>query len=148
MTSNLAPALSAFSGSMYRLSGIAQNTAMPPTQSVVLRRHLTSATLSAGMWTDPPTGVSLTRTHVSWTNSPTGTLHTVEYVSDTTAVVNISSFDGSSDADIPDLIALPSTTITGKVVAITAVGLDLGDLAIDRDREKISGAASTPSQVN
>lgn len=146
-TSASVPALSNFPGSKYRLSGIAQNTAMPPTQSIVLRRSLTSATLTAGMWTEPPTGVSVTRTSASWTNSPNATLHSVEYNTDTSALLNITSFDGSSSTDIPDLITLPTETITAKVVAITAVGIDLSDLSIDRDRDKLTGAANTPSMV-
>lgn len=146
-TSASVPALANFSGSKYRLSGIAQNTAMPPTQSIVLRRSLTSATLTAGMWTEPPTGVSITRTSASWTNSPNATLHSVEYNNDTSALLNITSFDGSSSTDIPDLVTLPGGTITAKVVAITAIGIDLGDLSIDRDRDKLTGAANTPSMV-
>jgi len=146
-TSAIVPALSNFSGAKYRLSGIAQNTAMPPTQSIVLRKSLTSATLNAGLWTEPPTGVSITRTTASWTNSPNATLHSVEYANDTSALLNITSFDGSSSAAIPDIITLPAGTITAKVVAITAVGLDLSDLSIDRDRDKLTGAANTPSMV-
>jgi len=142
------PALSAFTGAKYRLTAIAQNTAMPPTQTFVLRKHLTGATLSAGMWTDAPTNPNLSRTHVSWTNSPTGTIHSAEFKSGATEVLHVTSFDGTSEADIPSYIAMPTSTIDGKVVAITALGIDLGDLAIDRDRDKIVGAASAPGQVN
>jgi hypothetical protein len=142
------PKLSVFSGAQYRLTALAQNTAMPPTQSFVIRRHLTSATLDAGMWVAPPTNVSLSRTHASWTPSPDGTVHGVEYLSDTTSVLNISSFDGTSDVDIPDTITLASGTLTGKVSALSAPGIDLTDIELDRDRDKIAGAGVTPAQVN
>lgn len=142
------PALSYFTGAMYRLTAIAQNNAMPATASFVVRRHLTSTTLTAGTWTDPPTNISLTRTRVSWTPSANALLHSAEYGSDGTALLNITSFDTSTSADIPDLIVLPSGMIRGRVNALSADGLDLMDLALDRDRDKISGAASTPGQVN
>jgi len=147
-TSGPVPALSVFPGAQYRLSAIAQNDATPPTQSVVLRRHLTSTTLDAGTWSAPPTNVSLTRTHASWTPSADGTVHGVEYLSGTTSVLNISSFDGTSEIDIPEVITLAAGTLTGKVTALTAPSIDLSDIALDRDRDKITAAASTPAQIN
>lgn len=147
-TSSIVPALSLSSGSQYRLTAIAQNSAMPPTQSFVIRRHLTSATLTAGAWTTPPTDVSLSHTHASWTPSPDGMIHGVEYFSGTSSLLSISSFDGSSSIDIPASIPLASGDLTAKVTAITADGLDLMDLSLDRDRDKIVAAGVTPSQVN
>jgi hypothetical protein len=148
-TSSIVPALAGLPGSsQYRLTAIAQSSAMPPTQSFVIRRHLTSATLSAGAWTTPPADVSVSHTHASWTPSPEGTVHGVEYFSTTTSVLNLSSFDGSSSFDIPAAVQLPSGDLTAKVTALTGDGLDLMDFALDRDRDKIVAAGVTPAQVN
>src|SRR6185312_15907095 len=49
MTTAQVPALSYFSGAQYRFTAIAQDAAMAPNnQSIVLRKHLGSATMSAG----------------------------------------------------------------------------------------------------
>ncbi len=147
-TSALVPTLSAFTGSMYRLTAIAQNAATPPTQSIVLRRHQTAATLSAGTWTAPPTNVSITRTHASWTASPGATVESVAFASGSTAIANITSFDGSTSFDVPTAIALPTGTLTATVQAITAPGLDLTNFTLDTDRDKLNAVAAQPAQVN
>ena len=147
-TSALVPKLAAFSGAMYRFSGIAQNAATPPTQSFVLRRHQTGSALAAGTWTAPPTDVSITRTHAMWTASPGATLHSLAFTSGATGIVNITSFDGTSSFDLPAAIALPSGTLTATVQALSAPGLDLTSFALDTDREKLTGAASQPAQVD
>jgi len=147
MTSALVPKLAVFPGAMYRLTAIAQNTATPPTQSFVLRRHQTAATLAAGTWTAPPTNVSVTRTHASWTPGAGATLHSLGLTSGTTGVANVTVFDAATSFDVPAAVTLPSGTLTATVQAITAPGLDLTTFALDADREKLTGAAAQPAQV-
>ncbi len=148
VTSALVPTLAAFPGAMYRLTALAQNTATPPTQSVVIRRHQTAATLSAGTWTAPPTDVSVSRTHASWTASATGTVHSLAFTSGTTAVANFTSFDGTTSFDLPTEIALPTGTLSATVSAITAPGLDVTSFALDTDRDKLVAEAAQPAQVD
>jgi hypothetical protein len=139
-TSAQVPALSYFSGAQYRFSGIAQDAAMAPNnQSIVLRRHLASATFTAGTWPAVPAAVTVTRTSASWTNAAGAAIHGVEIDSGSTAILSITSFDGTSSVTMPAEVTLPSGSLTAKVQGLVGA-LDVSDLAIDRDREKITAA--------
>lgn len=142
------PSLDSFPGAMYRLSAIAQDTATPPRQSIVLRRHQPTATLAAGTWTPPPADASASRIQASWTPVAGATLHGVEYDSGSTGVLSITSFDGTAAAMIPDLVTMPTSSLTVKVQALQADGLDVTDFAIDRDREKITAVGVANLAVN
>lgn len=138
------PALSYFSGAQYRFTGIAQDAAVAPNnQSIVLRRHLASATFTAGTWPAVPSAVTVTRTSATWTNAAGAALHGVEIDSGSTGILSITSFDGTSSVTMPAEITLPSGSLTAKVQGLVG-NLDLSDLAIDRDREKLTavGAAN------
>ena len=147
-TSASVPSLANFSGSMYRLSAIAQNTATPPNQAITLHRHLSTTSLAAGEWTPPPSNVTVTRTSASWTNVAGALIHGVEYDSGATAVLSITSFDGTSMAAIPDLVTIPSGSLAVKVQALAGSGLDLSDLQIDRDRDKLTAVGAANVALN
>lgn len=131
----------------YRFTAIAQNAATPPTQSFVVHKHQTGATLAAGTWQVPPTDVDVSRTHASWTHADGATVESVAFTSGDSGVVNVTVFDGSTAFDMPPAITLPTGSLTATVQALLAPGLDLTNFGIDADRDKIVGAASTPSQV-
>ena len=143
-----APALSNFSGAMYRLSAIAQNTATPPNQAITLHRHQSTTSLAAGTWTPPPSDVTVTRTSATWTNVAGAVLHGVEYDSGATAVLSITSFDGTATATIPDIVTIPSGSLTVKVQALAGTGIDVTDLQIDRDREKLTAVGVANVALN
>ena len=87
--------------------------------------------------------VTVTRTSASWTNAAGAVLHGVEIDSGSTAVLSITSFDGTSTVTMPAEVSLPSGSLSAKVQGLVG-DLDLSDLAIDRDREKLTavGAAN------
>lgn len=143
-----APALSNFSGAMYRLSAIAQNAATPPNQAITLHRHQSTTSLAAGTWTPPPSDVTVTRTSATWTNVAGAVLHGVEYDSGATAVLSITSFDGTATATIPDIVTVPSGSLTVKVQALAGTGIDLTDLQIDRDRDKLTAVGVANVALN
>jgi hypothetical protein len=142
------PSLDSFTGASYRLSAIAQDTGATQ-QSIVLRRHQPSATaLAAGTWTPPPMNASASRIQASWTPVTGATIHGVEYASGSTGVLSITSFDGTSSAMIPDLVTMPTSSLTVKVQALQADGLDVNDFALDSDREKLTGVGVANVTVN
>ena len=76
------------------------------------------------------------------------TIHGVEYASGSTGVLSITSFDGTSSATIPDLITMPTSSLTVKVQALQADGLDVNDFGIDADREKVTAIGVANLAVN
>jgi len=142
------PSLASFSGATYRLSAIAQTTATPPNQAITLHRHLSTTSLAAGEWTPPPANVTVDRTSASWTNVTGALIHGVEYDSGSTGILSITSFDGTATATIPDLVSIPSGSLTVKVQALAGSGLDLTDLEIDRDREKLTAVGVANVALN
>ncbi len=139
-TSAQVPALSYFSGATYRFSAIAQDAAAAPnSQSVVLHRALTDASFVAGTWPAAPGAATVTRTSASWTAVAGAPLQGVQYTSGSTGVLNVTSLDGTAAITIPPEIALPSGTLDAKVQALVGA-LDPTDLAVDRDRDKITAA--------
>lgn len=147
MPSVNAPKLSAVGGTSYRLAAIAGNTAEPPTQSIVIRRGMTSATLNAGTWITPPTNVALTRTTATWTPVAGATVHSVEYTSGDTRILNVTVFDNSGSITLPEQIALPSGSVDARVQAIGATGFDVNNFELDRDQDKLDTIGATPAQV-
>jgi hypothetical protein len=139
-TSAQVPALSYFSGAQYRFSAIAQDAATTPNnQSVVLHRALTSASFTAGTWPAAPGAATVTRTSASWTAVAGAALQGVQYTSGSTGVLSVTSLDGTSTFTIPPEIALPSGSLDAKVQGLVGA-LDPTDLAVDRDRDKITAA--------
>lgn len=145
----LVPTLAAVGATGYRLTGIAENAAQPPTQSIVLRRAQTAATLSAGAWLAPPTDVSVARAHVAFAPVADATVHGLELTDANGASVgNVTFFDPTrASADLPAAFALPAGALTAKLSAIAAPGLDVTAFALDDDRAKLVEVAATPTQV-
>ena len=144
----LAPRLDAVSASAYRLTGIASDGNPATQQSIVLRKGQPGPTLSAGAWLPAPTGVDVTRTGASWTNAPGGTVHSAEYSSGTTRALNVTVFDGGARFTIPDLIALPSGSLSITLNAIGAPGLDVTSFSLDADEDKLVQVAGRIVQLN
>jgi hypothetical protein len=145
----LVPKLAAFPGSTYRLTGVS-NTGMSATaaESIVLRRGLTGMTLAAGMWLTAPTSTMVSRTGASWAPVTGATVHSVEFTQGTAKLLNVTVFDASTQFTVPDLVALPSGAITAKVNAIGAPGLDVMNLSLDADKNKLVMVSSQPVLLN
>ncbi|HEV7559342.1 MAG TPA: hypothetical protein VGO00_27895 [Kofleriaceae bacterium] len=143
------PKLSGFPGATYRLSAFATTgTAPAQTGSVVLRRALTGATLSAGSWLAAPTNATATRTSASWTPVSGAVAHSVVYSTATTNFLNITVFDNSTSVTIPDVVALPAAgTLNASVQAIGAA-IDVTNFSLDNDRAKLTAESSQGIAVN
>lgn len=133
----LVPRLDALAASSYRLTALSTDATPATKQAVVLRKGLPGPALAAGDWLAGPSAVAIDRKGGSWTNAPGATLHGAEYRAGTTAVLNVTVLDGSARFSIPDLIALPSGTLTATVNAIGAPGLDLTSFSLDADEDKL-----------
>ncbi len=136
-SSLLVPRPDAVAATGYRLTAIASDGQPATRQSVVLRKALQGPQLAAGEWLATPAGVAIDRAGASWTAVPGATVHAAEYRSGTTAVLNVTVFDGSPGFTIPDLIALPSGSLTATVNAIGAPGLDVTSFSLDADEDKL-----------
>jgi hypothetical protein len=60
----------------------------------------------------------------------------------------VTSFDGTTEVTIPDIVALPAGAITAKVNAIGAEGLDVTDFSLDADRDKLDKVAAQTVTIN
>ena len=125
------------SGATYRLTGFATNGQTNPTTSIVVRRGLTGTALSAGSWLAAPSGTP-TRTGGSWSAPSDATVTGIEFKQGATRIVNISAFDGSTQVTIPDLITMPSGTLSANLQSLGAPGLDVTSFSLDADRAKLS----------
>ncbi len=138
-----APKLSAITGATgFRLVAIATTGGAAPTESIVLRRHLTASPLSAGTWLSPPGSTDVSRTGASWAPVSGATVHSVEYTQGTANLLNVTVLDATSLYTIPDLLALPGGPITAKVSAIGATGLDVTNFSLEADRDKLDRVAA------
>ena len=145
----LTPKLAQFSGATYRLTAIATNGTDPATtESIVLHRGLSTTTLAAGTWLTPPASPTVSRTMASWATVTGATVHSVEYTQGVANLLNVTSFDGTTEVMIPDIVALPSGPLTVKVNAIGAEGLDVMDFSLDADRDKLDKVAAQTITIN
>ncbi len=144
----LVPRPEAVSATGYRLTAISADAQPATQQSVVLRKGLAGPTLSAGEWLAAPTGVSVTRTGASWTAAAGATVHGIELRSGTTEVLNVTVLDGSTRFTVPDLIALPTGSLTATVNAIGAPGLDVTSFSLDADEDKLVQVAGQIVELN
>ncbi len=144
-TTLLVPRLAAFAGSKYRLIGIA-STGNTPTasESIVLRRSLTTTTLAAGTWLAPPTSTMVTRTLVSWAPVSGSSVYSVEFVQGTVKLLAVTVFDATTQFTVPDLVTIPAGAVTVDVNAIGAPGLDVTSFALDDDSSKLVMVSSQP----
>lgn len=139
--------------STYRLSAFANNgTAPGSSNAAVLRRGLTSTTLSAGAWMPAPTGVTATRTTAGWTPAAGAAVHGVTWSSTnptgtTTNFLEISVFDTSTAVTIPDWLALPPAgALTATVQALQA-DIDVTNFSLDAAIVKLTGASAQTAAV-
>lgn len=145
----LTPKLAALTATGYRLTAIAGNGTDPATsQSIVLRRGLATTTLAAGAWLTPPSGATATRTSANLGTVTGATVQSIEYTQGTANLLNVTSFDGSSEVAIPDLVALPAGAITATINAIGAEGLDVTDFSLDADKDKLSQVSAQTITIN
>jgi hypothetical protein len=145
----LTPKPAAFSATSYRLTAIATNGTDPATQqSVVLKRDLTGTTLSAGTWLALPATPTITRSGATWTAVPDATVMSVEFEQGTANLLNVTSFDGTTELTIPDVVALPAGAITAKVNAIAAPDFDVTDFALDEDEKKLDRVSGVTLTLN
>lgn len=146
----LLPKLSAFPGSTYRLTAIAQTaSADAGAQSIVLHRDQTATTLDAGTWLVPPTGVTATRTSASWNVVSGALLHQVSYDNaDGDTILDMTAFDSTvTTLNVPTLVALPtSEALTARVAGLAAT-LDVTNFSLDTDEDTITGLASQPINI-
>lgn len=146
----LAPKPAAFTdGTAYRLTAVAQTSMgnMGPT-SILLRQGLTDPALEAGEWLVPPTGVSITRSGATFTPTEGALAHFVQW-RDTRGdtVLEILILDGSTEVEVPALVALPSTGITTGGVQAIGADFDLDDFSLDDDRRLLWGLAGQPADL-
>ena len=149
VTSAPAPALANFSGAMYRLSAIAQDTATPPLQA----DHAAPPSpeqLARGRHVDR--SAEQRERHAHDGELDAGGRRAYSTASSTTRARPACSASRASTARarrrIPDLVTVPSGSLTVKVQALTGTGIDLGDLSIDRDREKLAAVGVANVQLN
>ena len=145
----LAPKPAAFNATTYRLVAIATNGTEPATQqSVVLKRDLTGSTLAAGTWLPLPASPTISRTMASWTALPEATVMSVEYEQGTANLLNVTSFDGTTEFAVPDLVALPAGAITVKLNAISAKDFDVTNFSLDEDEKKLDRVSAQMLTLN
>ena len=145
----LAPKPAAFaSGTAYRLTAIAQAPDLEA-QTIVLRQKLSGTTLSAGEWIVPPTGITLSLTAASFVPSADARAHNVQWRNSTgDTILEMLVLDGSTEVEIPALVALPSSGVTRGVVQAIGADFDLSDFSLDDDRELLWGVAAQNADVD
>lgn len=138
-----APKISAVSSATgFRLVAIATTGGDTPTESIVLRRHLSGSPLAAGTWLSPPGSTDVSRTGASWAPVADATVHSVEFTQGTANLLNVTVLDDTALFTVPDLVALPGGPVTAKVSAIGATGLDVTNFSLDADRDKLDRVAA------
>jgi hypothetical protein len=144
----LAPKPAVFGVDSYRLTAVAQTTSGDMgAQSVVLRHNLAGPSLAAGSWLSTPTGVTVSRTHVTFDKIPNAVIGSVEFSDTTGTILGLTVLDGSTSVDIPATVALPASgTLTAKVQGIGA-DLDVNDFSLDTDKDKLWGVSAQPETV-
>jgi hypothetical protein len=150
-TSVLVPQTSVFApNATYRLTAISQTTDGDlGAQSVVLRRGLASATLTAGTWLEPPANVSASRDKASFDAVSGAKLSSVQWSDANGVILEITQFDtAKTSVDVPALLALPTTgTLTAKAQALGA-DIDVKNFSLDTDKKKLWGVGALPVTIN
>jgi len=134
----------------YRLTAIAQtNAGDAGAQSIVLRRGQRTASLAAGTWLVPPTGVTVTRTGASFERVADAKVHSITWKdANGRQLLDITLFDSTlTKVDVPSLVALPTSgTLTARVSGIGA-DLNVRDFSLDRDADLLWGVAAQPVTI-
>ena len=157
-TTTVVPSLSAFAGSSYELVALARESATDGTaaESIVLRRGLTSAaSLAAGDWLAPPSGLSSDRASASFARVAGASAHVMEF--DTSSgggsanrAMSVVVLDDSATITLPtDFAPLPSGSLTYKVSAFDAgAAFDPRDFAIDDLQDVLVRLSSETIKLN
>lgn len=149
-TSVLVPKRTAFGGTAtYRLTAIAATTSgAQGAQSAVLRKGLTSATLEAGEWLTTPVNVSVSRTTASWDPVPGAAAHSITWSDSMGEILEITVLDAvTSEAEVPNVVALPASgTLSAKVNALGA-DFDLNDFSLEEDSALLWGFSTQPADI-
>lgn len=145
----LAPKPSVFSATgTYRLTGVAQTTmAGEGAQSIVLRRDNAGPALAAGDWLVPPTSVTVDHAGGSWDPVAGAKVQQLQYRdANDNIVVEVTTFDNSSDVTLPSLIELPAGTLTAQAAGLGAT-LDVHDFSLEEDEKLVFAIAAQPATV-
>jgi hypothetical protein len=145
----LVPTLTAINATGYRVTGIAASASgASATQSIVVRRALTGATLPTGTWLPPPASVAITRTGASWSAPAGAAVTSVEYSqgsSTVTRLLTVTVWDAATRMTIPSLVALPTTgAIDARLSVLSATGLDVTSFSLDAERNKLDRVSAQP----
>ncbi|CAN5804867.1 hypothetical protein BH11MYX2_BH11MYX2_40820 [soil metagenome] len=132
----------------YRLTAIANTATVDSAQSIVLRQKLVGTALAAGAWLQPPTGVTVSRSHAAFDLVDGAIGHSVQWDSaQGQTVLEITAFDGTHDFDVPALLDLPAGTYKARVQAIAA-DFKVNDFSLDDDADQLHGISAQPATVN
>ena len=144
----LAPKPAAFTdGAGYRLTAVAQTSMGDLGAQSILVRIGTSPALVAGEWLVPPTDIAITQTGASFTPSDGARAHLVAWRDATDeTILDMLILDGSTEVEVPALVALPSGVTRGSVQAIGA-DFALDDFSLDEDRRLLWGLARQPADL-
>ena len=149
-TSILAPKPAAFGGTAsYRLTAIAQAPGGMGAQAAVIRTGLSSTTLAAMEWLQPPTSVMATRTSASFAADTVARAHSANWRDAMgLELLEITTFNlKKTQFEVPALVALPTSgTLTARVNAIGA-DIDPNDFSLDDDSDQIWGFAVQPVTI-
>jgi len=149
-TTVMAPKLSAFAGSTYRFTALANNgQAATSAGSFKLIRGQTATSLDAGTWLSTPSSLTLTRTGGSWTAVSGALIQGVEYdLLDKTHVLSVTAIDASTSFTIPDLVALPTSgSLIARGTALMGT-IDLQNFSLDEALPKVTGFSAQPLQLD
>jgi hypothetical protein len=122
-------------GATYRFTSIAmrQDSAA---YAIVFRRGNMTTALATGTWLDAPaapTAMAATGTTIIPVTG--AAIQSVKYATDTTELLEILVFDGSTALAVPAGVAIPATGVHADLAAIGAT-FDVTSFAFDRDREQ------------
>ncbi|HTR54060.1 MAG TPA: hypothetical protein VMJ10_25375 [Kofleriaceae bacterium] len=132
----------------FRLTGSASTTSNPTAQSIIQRTKQTSTALAAGTWLDPPTNATITTTNATFDPVAGASAHTVKWTNATgDDVLDVTIFDPTDTSfDVPNLVALPSGTLTATVQGIAAT-FPVNNFSLDDDLDELWGVSSQPATV-
>ena len=149
-TSMLAPLPSVFAvGATYRLTAVAETTddATGP-QSIDIERGLTTTSLAATRWLEPPTNVVASRTSASFDAVATAKAHSIQWSDSTGILVEITLFDNTvTTATVPDLVALPATGALSVKPQGIGADFDIHDFSLEDDKDLLWGVSTQPTTV-
>jgi hypothetical protein len=96
----------------------------------------------------PPTSANVTREMATWSAVTGATVQGISITSGSTALLNVTAFDGSTTVTFPAAAGIPASgTLSANLTALAAPGLDVTNFSLDADRALLAGETSEPTQV-